>query len=276
MNRGTFSGDIAEIEFVKLFNMEKKSNRFKEYIDQFDNYNINNIYMARVTTKQYSKLSNQNVMTRADTFLIESSDYKMDKVLLDNNYYLDEDILKNNSIVYTPINFSGISVKMSDSSRFQILKLTPDSFYRLFKEYELGAAASIYCKEEEELSKNDMVCAGWHTSKQEIINKYCKDIPSLNCLLNEDLSKFDEIMIYKELKNFSNKRITEIINNDKYLQEIIFNGYHIYEEPYSASYFYKGDTIKKLNYIPFWITTGSGRSKGIYTIVLKPKNETIQ
>ena len=55
---------------------------------------------------------------------------------------------------------------MSDSSNFQIIKLTPDSFYKLFNEYELGAAASIYCKKEEELSKNDMVCAGWHTSKQ--------------------------------------------------------------------------------------------------------------
>ena len=48
MNRGTFSGDIAEIEFVKLFNTEKKSNRFKEYIDQFNSYNVNNIYMVRV------------------------------------------------------------------------------------------------------------------------------------------------------------------------------------------------------------------------------------
>ena len=165
---------------------------------------------------------------------------------------------------------------MSDSSRFQILKLTPYSFYKLFKEYELGASASIYCQKEEELSKNDMVCAGWHTSKQEIINKYSKDIPSLNCLLNKDLSKFDEIMIYKKLKCFSNNRIAEIIDNDKYLQEIIFNGYHIYEEPYSASYFYKGNIIKKLNYIPFLVTTGSGRSKGNFTIVLKPKNETIQ
>lgn len=276
MNRGTFSGDIAEIEFVKLFNIEKQSNRFKEYIDQFDNCNINDIYMVRVNTKQYSKLSNQKVMTRADTFLIESRDSKIDKVLLENNNYLDENILKKYSISYTLINYSGISVKMSDSSRFQILKLTPDSFYKLFKEYELGAAASIYCKKEEELSKNDVVCAGWHTSKQEIINKYCKDIPSLKSLLNRDLSKFDEIMIYKELKRFANNRIAEIIDNDKYLQEIIFNGYHIYEEPYSASYFYKGNIIKKLNYIPFLITTGSGRSKGNFTIVLKPKNETIQ
>lgn len=276
MNRGTFSGDIAEIEFVKLFNAQKKSNRFKEYVDNFNNYNIDNIYMVRVTTKQYSKLSNQNVMTRADTYLIKSEDVRMRSILLENNNYIDEGTLKKNSVKYTSINFSGVSVKMSDSNRFQILKLTPDSFYKLFKEYELGASASIYCKKEEELSKNDMVCTGWHTSKQKIIDKYYKDIPSLNRLLNNDLSKSDEIMIYRELKCFSNNKITEIINNNKHLQEIIFNGYHIYEEPYSASYFYKGDIIKKLNYIPFCVTTGSGRSKGNFTLVLKPKNETIQ
>ena len=276
MNRGTFSGDIAEIEFVKLFNAEKESNKFKEYIEQFDSYSINDIYMVRVTTKQYSKLSNQNVMTRADTYLMKSEDPKLKNILRENKNYLDEGILNDSNIKYAPIGYSGVSVKMSDSNKFQILKLTPDSFYKLFKEYELGAAASIYCQKEEELSKNDMVCAGWHTSKNEIINKYCKDLPSLNCLLNENLSKFDEIMIYKELKSFSNNRIAEIIDKDKHLQEIIFNGYHIYDEPYSASYFYKGETIKKLNYIPFWITTGSGRSKGNFTIVLKPKNETIE
>ena len=275
MNRGTFSGSIAEIEFVKLFNTEKKSNKFKEYLDNFDYYSIDNVYMVRVTTKQYSKLSNQKVMTRADTYLIKSNDSKLNNILLDNDNYLDEDILKNNNINYTQIEFSGISVKMSDSNKFQILKLTPDSFYKLFNEYELGAAASIYCQKEEELSKNDMVCVGWHTSKRKIIDKYCCDVPSLKCLLNASLSKFDEIMIYKELKYFSNNRIFNIIDNDKKLQEIIFNGYHIYEEPYSASYFYKGGSIKKLNYIPFWVTTGSGRSKGIFTIVLKPKNETI-
>ena len=82
--------------------------------------------------------------------------------------------------------------------------------------------------------------------------------------------------IYKELKEFSNKRIAEIIDNDKHMKEIIFNGYHIYNEPYSASYFYKGGRIQRLNYVPFSVTTGSGRSHGDFTIVLKPKNETIE
>lgn len=275
MNRGTFSGNIAEIEFVRTFNSNKKSDKFKEYLNNFKYDSIDKIYMIRVTTKQYSKLSNQNVMTRADTYLIKSNDLRINDILLQNDNYLDEEMLQNEHISYECINFSGVSVKISDSNKFQILKLTPDSFYELFKEYELGAAASIYCQKEEELIKNDFVCTGWHTTKQKIIDKYSNDIPALKCLLNKELSKYDEIMIYKKLKAFSNNRIAEIIDSNKYLQEIIFNGYHIYEEPYSASYFYKGNSIKKLNYIPFWVTTGSGRSKGNFTIVLKPKNETI-
>ena len=111
---------------------------------------------------------------------------------------------------------------------------------------------------------------------KKIIEKYSEDIPDLENLLNENINKSNELRIYKELKRFSNNKITEIINNNQYLKEVIFNGYHIYEEPYSASYFYKGDNIKKLTYIPFTVTTGSGRSKGNFTIVLKPKNETIK
>ena len=77
MNRGTLSGNMAEIEFVKYFNLEKKNNKFQEYLNNFDYDDIDNIFMVRVTTKQYSKLSNQNVMTRADTYLIESNDLKL-------------------------------------------------------------------------------------------------------------------------------------------------------------------------------------------------------
>jgi len=270
MNRGTYSGNIAEIELVKMFNSDKNNEKFIDYLNDFKYDNIETIFMVRVTTKQYSKLSNQRVMTRADAYLIESKDQKLVDVLLKNNNYLDEEILECENINYKHIEFSGISIKMSDSSKFQILKLTPDSFYKLFNEYELGAAASIYCKKVEELNKNDLVCSGWHTSKQKIIEKYSKDVPAL-LYLNKSLSKFDELTIYKKLKFFSNNRIAEIIENDKHMQEIIFNGYYIYEEPYCASYFYKGDKIKKLNYIPFCVTTGSGRSKGDFTIVLKPK-----
>lgn len=275
MNRGTYSGDLAEIDFVKRFNSEKNNQDFDFYIKDLDIKELNDIYMVRVTTKQYSKLSNQTVMTRADTYLINSKDQLIKALLFENDFYLDEEMLNERDVNYSTLDFSGVSVKMSDSSRFQILKLTPESFKTLFGEYELGAGASIYCLREEEIEKNESVFSGWKTTKQNVINKYKNEIPDLN-KLNDNISLIEQMKIYKELKEFSNKRIAEIIDNDKHIKEIIFNGYHIYDEPYSASYFYKGGKIQRLNYIPFSVTTGSGRSHGDFTIVLKPKNETIE
>ncbi len=269
-NRGTFDGDLAEIELVKRFNQDKRNSDFDFYIKDCEIKELDNTYMVRVTTQQYSKLSKQNVMTRADTYLIDSKDTLIKELLFENDYYLDENILNNKDIKYNPIDYSGISVKMSDSERFQILKLTPESFKTLFGEYELGAGASIYCLREEELPKNESVFQGWHTTKENVVNKYKDKIPNL-IKLNEKISSSEEANIYKELKVFSNEYIEKIINENKKIQEIIFNGYHIYDEPYSASYFYHGNKIEALNYIPFTITTGSGRSRGIFTIVLKPK-----
>ena len=104
---------------------------------------------------------------------------------------------------------------MSDSSRFQILKLTPESFKTLFGEYELGAGASIYCLREEEIEKNESVFSGWKTTKQNVINKYKNEIPDLN-KLNDNINLIEQMKIYKELKEFSNKRIAEIIDNDNH------------------------------------------------------------
>ena len=170
MNRGTHSGDLAEIEFVKRFNSQKNNQDFDFYIKDLGIEELNDIYMVRVTTKQYSKLSHQTVMTRADTYLINSKDQLINKLLYENDYYLDENMLINNHINYSSIDYSGISVKMSDSSKFQILKLTPDSFKNLFGEYELGAGASIYCLKQNEIEKNDSVFIGWKTTKDKVIN----------------------------------------------------------------------------------------------------------
>ena len=270
MNRGTYCGDDAEKQFVKRFNNNKNDNDFDLYIKNCNVESIDDIYMVRVNTKQYSKLSNQVVMTRADTYLIESKDVVLKQLLFDNDYYLDEKMLFNGHIKYSPVKYSGISVKMSDSDKFQILKLTPDSFKTLFGNYELGAGASVYCLREEEIEKNTDVLKGWKTNKNDFINFFSEDLPIVNDL-NKDISIIEQMEIFKAIKELSNNKIKELVDGNKKIQEIVFNGYHIYDEPYSASHFYHGGIITELNYIPFTVTTGSGRSKGTFTIVFKPK-----
>ena len=63
MVRGTDDGNIAEINFVKKFNYNKEA-YIDSYLQNFNFDNINNIYMVRVTTKQFSKLSNIKINTR--------------------------------------------------------------------------------------------------------------------------------------------------------------------------------------------------------------------
>ncbi len=79
-------------------------------------------------------------------------------------------------------------------------------------------------------------------------------------------------IICQKIKTLCIKQITDMIDNSVELQQKIFNGYPIYNEPYSAWYLFSDGKISELKYIPFVVTTGFGRSHGDFTIVLKPKN----
>lgn len=258
MYKGTYDGDKAEIKFVAEFNSNK--NKFSNYLSKFSN--PQNLWMVRVTTKQFSKLSGQKVFTRSDCYLANIS-CDISEILEKNDYLLSEDILKHNKISYTKIPYSGISVKMTTSNNFQILKIGPNSFYSLFGSYELGAGASLFCKHETELMKNPDLIVGWNSSIEKMMTYF-------NKLTNNNYNFYLEQEICKNIKNNACKEIKRAIENDRNLQLKIFNGISLYEEPYTAFYFYHGDEICELTTIPFHVTTGSGRSKGDYTIVLKP------
>lgn len=260
--RGTHTGDIEEIEFVKDFNEDKYI--YKSYLDIFaDKKELDKFWMVRVTTKQPSTLSNRKVFTRSDSYLIKSEQLSKEFVK-ENDYYLSEDLLNENKIEYTKISRSGISIKMANSKSYQILKLGPNSFEKLFGSYELGAGASLFCQRENELSKNETLINGWNSTVQNM-TEYFKRFTNnnINFILNKD--------ICQEIKTFSCKTISAKINSSEKLQKIIFNGEGIYKEPYSAYYFYQDNSLTKLTSIPFNVTTGSGRSRGDYKIVLKPR-----
>lgn len=263
INRGTYEGDIQEIEFVRSFNKNKQKTIFSILTDKL-NYNLDNIYMVRVTTNQFSKLSNKITKTRSDCYVVYSEDAQIKNVLKENDYYLNEYNIKN--LNHKIIEKSGISVKMSDSDKYQILKTGPNSFHSLFGNYELGAGASLFCSKNEELIKNTDLLKGWNTS-EELMIKYFSNF-NIN---HEDF--ISNKYICSKIKTYCNRKIEELINNSEELKQIIFNGYPIYQEPYCAWYIFSHGKLERLSYIPFTVTTGSGRSHGDYTIVLKPKKE---
>ncbi len=258
MYRGTYDGDKDEIKFVAEFNSNKS--RFNNYLKNFSQYQ--NLWMVRVTTKQLSKLSNRKVFTRSDCYLA-SIDSDIRALLMENDYLLSEDILNSKGIEYIKIPYSGVSVKMTTSNSFQILKVGPNSFYLLFKSYELGAGASLFCMRDNELYKNIDLIEGWNSSLKKMAT-YFKNFT------DNDKNFYLNKSICKNIKNFSCAQIKSMIENDKQLQLKIFNGVYLYDEPYTAFYFYHGNNLDELSTLPFNVTTGSGRSKGEYTIVLKP------
>lgn len=260
MNRGTKEGTIEEINFVKYFNSNK--NKFKNYLTNFK-LNCDNLWMVHVTIHPFSKLSNRNVLSRSDTYLIDSIDSNIANIIQNNEYYISDKTLENKNIKYNIVNKSGISVKLSGSNKFQILKLTPNSFYNLFGNYELGAGASLAFKFENELLLNNKLLTGWNTTPDKMI-KYFHD------LIDDDIEFYFNKDKCKKLQKYSQNKIKEIIDSSRDLQKIVFNGYKIYDEPYVAWYFSQNNIIEPLSYIPFKVTTGSGRSHGDYTIVLKP------
>lgn len=259
-NPGTFEGDQQEIEFVRWFNKNKKE--YEKFILNF-HLNMNKAWMIRVTTKQMSMLSNRKVFTRSDAYLINSEDRFLIDLLHKSDYYMDEDILIKSNINYDIIRFSGISIKLKNSNDFQILKVGPQSFKTLFGSYELGAGASLFCLREDELKKNTDLINGWGSNVNKM-NEFFHEFTGTTIDFEKDKDSCVKI------KKYSVSQITKVINESKLLQEKIFNGKTLYEEPYTAWYFTQGLTLKNLDFIPYYITTGSGRSKGDYTIVLKP------
>jgi hypothetical protein len=44
-----------------------------------------------------------------------------------------------------------------------------------------------------------------------------------------------------------------------------------FKEPFTAPWLYQSGIFRKNSAMPFTVSTGSGRNKGVFSIVLKPK-----
>lgn len=253
-NRGTAEGTVEEINFVKLLNKKEDLN-FWEVL----NLDINNHFAIHVISHKFGKINEKKVKPKADVFIAKGS--VPDDYLLENDYYLNEEDTE--SFNLEPIKFTGISVKLKTSKRYQITKMGPNTFKKVFGTYELGAGASIYCNKEKDFIKNPKVIEGWKSNEKDFI-EYFK---SQNLISDSEL----DMSSLKKIKKFSNKKIEDMINENKEISDFIFQGIGNFEEPFTVHYLYENDELKDSCYIPFKATTGSGRSRGDFTIVIKPK-----
>jgi hypothetical protein len=258
---GSFEGNLNEISFVKHFNLNKS--KHLEFLAKF-NFDFKHLWMCQVNSMQFSTLSTRKVYTRADAYLVFSNDKRLENIVLNNKGYLGEDLLESSSFSFVKVAYSGVSIKIQ-SSNFQIIKLNPKPFFEILGCFELGAGASLFVDNLSEMPKNNSVITGWLTSIDNM-NKF------FNFLFEgkEVNYSFDQENC-KKIKTYCNYEISRLINSSIDIQKKIFNGYSFYQEPYTAWYFSDNYTVSRLEKIPFTVTTGSGRSKGEFTIVLKPK-----
>ena len=112
--------------------------------------------------------------------------------------------------------------------------------------------------------KNDAVIEGWYSNPKCFIDFFKQAGIDI-----ED--NIIDLETANEIKKYSNLKIEEIINNNKEISDFMFNGIGNFEEPFTVHYLYENGELKDDCFIPFKPTTGSGRSKGTFTIVIKPK-----
>jgi hypothetical protein len=258
--KGTFEGTIQEFDLINKFNNNKLDLLFDDYLKKLKLKEVKLVYMVKTDLNVYSNLSMQNVMPKADAILIKTDKEIDSRNLID----LSEKKLLKLKVVYEKIEYSGISIKMEDSKSFQIMKITPSSFKKLFGNNLLASGASIYSEKINDLKKNLDIIKGWSVDLKDFLDYFSE-------LIVSEVEITTNLDICKKIKEFSSKKIKETILNSEYLIKVIFKGEYIFNEPYIAHYIYINSNLIENNHYDFYVTTGSGRSKKEYTLVIKPK-----
>ena len=210
-NKGTKEGTAQEIEFVKLLNK-------KEDLSYWNTLSLepSSHYAIRVISKKYGELNDSKVLPKADAF-IAYGDIPLD-YLESKEYFLDEKDVK--KFALTPIAKSGISIKRADSKQYQIIKMSPSTFKKLFGSNILASGASIYCTKEVEFIKNRELLNGWGVEEHEFLSYFNSEL-GLNLL---SVTHSSNKKALAAIKKISNAKIAEVINANKQISDFIFFG----------------------------------------------------
>lgn len=260
-NIGTFLGDTQEFDISRSLNKDKNNSLWSALLT--DKHKIENTYVVKVADRVKSKLSGKKVFPKSDAYLIIANISK--EYLLENEYTLTEDNLKD--FEYTIVSNSGISIKIKDSKKYTIQKFTQKSFCKAFNELsnaDMIFAGTLLFSKETEITKNKKIFKDLKINENEFLNCFST---ILNCT---DL-QLDKKESLDKIKKKSQEIIKNTILNNNELYTAIFTGEGWFDDPYYAKYKYINGKLEKNTMSDFSITTGSGRSKGKYSIEIKPK-----
>lgn len=261
-NVGTFEGDQEEFNISKLLNKNKKSKLwdvlgFKETNDD--------IYAVKVMYNAYSQIAKKKVKTKTDAYLIKAN--IGETLLLECEYGLTEDMLAGKE--YDVVSESGISVKKSDSTKYTYEKLSRNAFENLFAPY-IYDVNIIFCgltiyQEEKNIALNSKIISDLDLDENDFLEYFKSKIST------EELSLYSKNDV-KLIRGYCESELRKVIENNVEVKEKIFTGKGCFEAPYYVDYIYRNGELSK-DVIPddYQISNGSGRSKGKYTVIFKPR-----
>ncbi|HHH19639.1 MAG TPA: hypothetical protein ENK86_03895 [Campylobacterales bacterium] len=255
---GYRAGKTSEEQFVERLNRKAE----RSYWDVLG-LPAEGHYAIRVKYQQYGKLSGRKVWAKADAFIASGS---VDPSYLEQRAYrLDEDDGRRCGL--RAIEGTGISIKRPNSQAYQIIKMRPETFAKLFGSTLLAAGASLYCKKLSKLHHNEAILRGWGVTVEAFLAYYSNALE----MPIGSVSSAKCQRCLRAIKRYAKATITEQIKNDPTLAAFLFLGVGNFDEPYTAHWLYEEGILRPNRRLPFRITTGSGRSRGRYTLVVKPK-----
>lgn len=244
-----------EYKFTSSLNQDKDC-RIWESLGIYDNKNV---FLVNTSYNQVSKIAGSKVPPKSDCYAVEIDD-NISLLLEDKGHILTEELLLNNNISHKILNDSGISIKLPSSKNYTLQKISYSTFRNLFTDISSSyfVAALLFC-DPKQVYKNDLILATFKRS----IDILCNDLNVRNDM--------DDFEMYRILKTFAINKIKEVTNTNRNIFNAICFGDEIFEKPYCSSYIFEnGNIISKNNYNSnITVTTGSGRSKGTYTLVFK-------
>lgn len=258
--RGTIEGELEEKKIVQSIN--KRDPLGVEILEKMK-FNFDDVFAVNVTGMVFGKIQKKKIKPKSDIYLFKSDKIKIETLVL-SNYYLSEKDFKPDSF----LEGTGISVKLADSRQYQILKINPSIFKLIYGNNLLAAGASIYCSKLDEFEKNNDVLRAWGVSEKDFINYFSEVLKDTEKIFNQRTPA--SLKAAREVKTYCNNEIKRISIVNKKISDYIFRGYGNFEEPYVANWIYEKGEFNKLTTYDFTVTTGSGRSRGDFTIVFKP------
>ena len=222
-------------------------------------------FAIRINRQVLSRTSNEKVNPKADMYVAYGDLSR--SIIEKKNFLLTDDDVEEFNLTRKPC--TGVSIKRPDSKSYTIHKWTPNSFEKTFGSYNLGAGISIFRTKDEELNNNHKVLKGWKTSWKSFEN-YFSRINNIELLKDSNVPSEQRKIIAKEITELAKNMLYKRIETEKSIKDHIFFGSLDFDEPYNATWFYLNQELTQ-EISPFQITTGSGRTKGNYTVVIKPK-----